>query len=684
MFNQFRRTHLAGAIAASLISVANGAELEQVIVTATRSPTDLLEFTGSIDRLESAEIAQVGATHHSELLNRVPGAQFQRNSGQESLTAIRSPVLSGPGSCGSFLFMEDSIPIRPVGFCNVNELFEVNMAQAQAVEVLRGPAGSIYGSSAMHGAVNVLSMNPVTTPTVAVALEGAADDFRRGSGILSLGEDDNAIALATNITHDGGWRDDSKVDEQKANAAWHLALGKSKLEMRVAYVRLDQDTAGFIQGYNAYRNEAIARSNPNPEAYRNARALRANAHWSVPIGDALNFDLRPYVRSSRMEFLQHFLIGQPLETNGQDSGGFIATLSGNSEMHKWTGGIDMEYADTFLLENQSQPTIGIRPTGKHYDYSVASTVGALYGRYELVLGDVRIHAGARAERVKYDYDNKISDGNLTEAGTPCAPVGGCLYFRPSDRQDTFNTFTPQVGISYRWLPEHVVYATAVRGYRAPESTELYRIQRQQSTATPEEEKIQSIEVGVRGTAGKFAYDIAVFSMRKDDLILRESNGLNLNDGSTKHRGVEYELTLAPIEALRFSISGTHAKHTYDFTASVTGGENIVAGRDIDTAPRNIWNARAAWSPVDALSTELEWQHVGSYWANAANTAEYEGHNLLNLRVAYSFLDSWRLTARVINLADRAYADRADFAFGNYRYFPGRGRTGFVELRYEMK
>lgn len=684
MFTTHRRTILAGAIAAALVSTAQSAELEQVIVTATRAPTDLAAFTGSIARIESEEIAKVGATHHAELLNRTPGSMFQRNSGQESLTAIRSPVLSGPGSCGSFLFMEDSIPMRPVGFCNVNQLFEINMAQAQAVEVLRGPAGSIYGSSAMHGAVNVLTMNPVTTPTVAVALEGAQDSFRRGSGVVSFGEDDNAFAVAANIAHDGGWRKDSKVDEQKANAAWHVALAESTLDVRVAYARLDQDTAGFIQGFNAYRDEATARSNPNREAYRNARALRANAHWHVPFDDGLTLDLRPYVRSSRMEFLQHFLIGQPLENNGQDSAGLIATLSGNSDTHNWLGGVDVEYADTFLLEVQSQPTIGIRPTGKHYDYTVESTVAALYGRYELVLGDARLHAGARGERVEYDYDNRMSDGNLTAAGAPCAPPGGCLYFRPSDRKDTFETFTPQLGVSYRWLPHHTLYVTAVSGYRAPESTELYRIQRQQSTATPQEEKIQSIELGMRGNAGMFAYDIAVFTMRKDDLILRESNGLNLSDGRTKHRGVEYELALAPLESLRFSISGTHAKHTYDFTASIAGGENIVAGRDIDTAPRNLWNARAAWQPVDGLSTELEWQHVGGYWADAANTARYEGHNLLNLRIAYEFLDAWQVTARAINLADRAYADRADFAFGNYRYFPGRGRTVFVEARYTMK
>jgi iron complex outermembrane recepter protein len=50
---------------------------------------------------------------------------------------------TGPGSCGVFLFLENGIPIRPTGFCNVNELFEVNSEQAQSIEVLRGPAGVV-------------------------------------------------------------------------------------------------------------------------------------------------------------------------------------------------------------------------------------------------------------------------------------------------------------------------------------------------------------------------------------------------------------------------------------------------------------------------------------------------------------------------------------------------------------
>jgi iron complex outermembrane receptor protein len=76
--------------------------------------------------------------------------------------------------------------------------------------------------------------------------------------------------------------------------------------------------------------------------------------------------------------------------------------------------------------------------------------------------------------------------------------------------------------------------------------------------------------------------------------------------------------------------------------------------------------------------------VGRYFVDAGNANEYPGHDLLNLRVGWSFRDNWSTTLRLNNVTDRAYADRADFAFGNYRYFPGRGRTVFVEVRYQSR
>ena len=74
-------------------------------------------------------------------------------------------------------------------------------------------------------------------------------------------------------------------------------------------------------------------------------------------------------------------------------------------------------------------------------------------------------------------------------------------------------------------------------------------------------------------------------------------------------------------------------------------------------------------------------HQGGYYLTAAEAQRYPGHELINLRAALQLDPHWSTTLRLNNATDTHYADRADFAFGNYRYFPGRERELFVELLY---
>jgi iron complex outermembrane receptor protein len=693
--SRFGSTALLGCTALFITTVQaaerNGGRVEEVVVTGTREAEQLRDFTGSISLVKGDDVTLVGSTHHSEIMNRAPGTMIQRNSGEESLTAIRSPVLSGPGSCGTFLFLENSVPIRPTGFCNVNELFEVNSEQASSIEILRGPAGVIYGSGAMHGAINVISAQPGEMPSRSLALEGGPNEYYRGKLGLSHKSDATDIGGVAVASHDGGWRDSSGLEEQKLNVGLTHRRGDAQLGLDLAATNLNQQTAGFIQGFNSYRNEAIAKSNPNPEAYRDAYAVRLVGRYEQPLSDTMQLAVRPYVRYSRMDFLQHFLIGKPLEENGQESVGVVTALDFTAfENTRLLTGVDVEFAQGFLKETQAGPATdgapaanAIRPAGKHYDYQVDSRVAAVYGQVEQPFGERwKATGGARYEYVDYQYDNRMIDGNTAENGAPCP--GGCLFNRPADRSDDFNNVTAKLGLSYELTDDHTLYVTGTRGYRAPDTSELYRLQRQQSAADLDSERLDSIEVGARGFFGPLNYSLAAFTMDKDNVIFRDSNGFNVSAGRTKHEGVEYEFAWAPIETLSVALAGTYAKHTYDFNRVIEQGETIVAGRDIDTAPRHINTARVNWSFLPSAAAELEWVSVGKYFVDAANANEYPGHDLLNLRVSWQLAESWRTILRLNNVTDRAYADRADFAFGNYRYFPGRGRTLFVEVRYDTQ
>src|SRR5688572_14972831 len=153
-------------------------QVQDVVVTATRELISVNVAPASITRIDGHDFASVGTKHQADLLNRAAGVYVQRGSGAESLTAIRSPVLTGAGACGSFLVAEDSLPIRPVGFCNLNEMFEVNYEQADTLEVLRGPGSALFGASAVHGIVNSITPSAKYLPDLFVGAEGGSDAYK--------------------------------------------------------------------------------------------------------------------------------------------------------------------------------------------------------------------------------------------------------------------------------------------------------------------------------------------------------------------------------------------------------------------------------------------------------------------------------------------------------------------------
>ena len=88
----------------------------------------------------------------------------------------------------------------------------------------------------------------------------------------------------------------------------------------------------------------------------------------------------------------------------------------------------------------------------------------------------------------------------------------------------------------------------------------------------------------------------------------------------------------------------------------------------------------SWSPSDRLTLQVSGDYVGEYFTNAANTQDYPGHFIGNLRATYTVSDALETFVIVRNILDEKYADRADFAFGNERYFPGEPLNVTVGLR----
>lgn len=645
---------------------------EPIVVTAEGRPSAAFRAPQSIGRVESDELARIGADQISEVVNRIAGVNVQRGNGIEHLTAIRSPVLTAGAGAGSFLFLEDHVPLRSAGFANVNGLADAHDEIAGNIEVIKGPSGALYGANAIHGVIHVLSLAPDSDETALFRFSG--DTGRRFKSSLQAtgGTETHAFGLGVSLQDERGFQVPSGLDQQKITLRHRWSGPDSDLTTTLAAVNINQETAGFIEGDDSFADPVLRRRNDFPQAFRDLRALRWQSRFDWQAGEAWRLVLTPFARVTEQEFLQHFLPSQARETNDHWSLGLQGAVYGSHFGGGLTTitGLDVERTRGVLTEFQEIPTLGTFTQGLHYDFSIVALAASPYIQASFQASPrLRLIAAARLDYTRYDYDNRTSS---TDVGR---------FRRPPDRVDQFLTVSPKFTVQWDLAPGLLAHANFARGARPPQTSDLYRLQ----TLQPFDEGIapeiiDSLDGGIRGAFRAWSFDLVGFRANKRNFFFRDANGFNVSDGRTRHLGVEASLAWEPVDGLEFTAAATYASHTYRFDNVVrAASETIRFGNDIDTAPRILANLRLVWTPVERVEVEAEWLRAGRYFTDAANSNAYDGHNLANLRLRLKVTQSLSTFLAVRNLLNRFYAERADFAFGSERFFPGEARVFSVGL-----
>ena len=631
-------------------------------------------FKPSQETISSEEIKFLNVTHNKELFNASAGSWISRGSGQESLISLRSPVLTGSGACGSFLILEDGLPIRPAGFCNVNNLFEVSTNLASKVEILKGPSSARFGGNALHGAINFQS------------LEIDADNYLQ----TEVNDDESFKAsfqyqeathwsLGIALDRDQGFRDLSGFDQQKLAFKSKNNTKNWQATTLFNLTNINQETAGYISSYKS----SLRLTNVNPEAYRDAKSLRLNT-LLTQIKNNFEFQLRPYLRYSKMDFIQHYLPGQPLEKNSQTSSGLNFLMDVKSFLnHELSFGINFEMARIQLEEFQENKlTTGssfnqaVRPQGLHYDFEVDTNLTAMFLSHEFTTDDdYKIFSNVRTERLNYDYDNLMLDGRTRADGSSCG-FGGCYYSRPADTDITFSDSSFRFGFSKKVMTNEFFFQFS-KGFRPPQINELFRLQKAQTLADLNSEKIDSLEFGILSTGDNFLNKFVVFSSKKNDYIYKDNDASTVTGGKSNHQGIEISGSVDVTPMLMIKYAWSFAEHVYDYSFPSIG---VFEGNLIDTAPKVQGSIFFNIFPLEKLTLQIEEEYLGKYFSDPANQYSYPGHYLTNFRGFYNLSSKLDINFSILNVLNKRYAERADFSsFSGQRYFPGlplQWRFGF--------
>ncbi len=420
----------AGLIA---LSVLLQSAADEIIVSGERRAASKSDSPVSVSTIGGDEVIRINADHPAEALNRSAGVLIHRGNGQEHLTAIRSPVLTGGAGAGSFLYLEDGVPLRSAGFANVNELFEAHSEIAERIEIVKGPSGAAYGANAIHGVINILTRAP--EEQFSYLAETSVDTIGRikGRGFASKTVGPHGLFGGVSILDDPGYRAESGADQQKISVRHDYAGDHIRVKTILAGYNLNQETAGFVEGVAAYKDLALRRSNPNPNSFRDAKGVRLSSRIDIDIGESATLSMTPFARWNDMAFRLHFFPSQALEQNSHWSVGAQNALYIDSGAFSAIIGADAEYSKGELSEFQSIPTVFSYTQGLHYDYEVAAISVSPFASITFAIADrLKATAAARLDYTQYDYSN------LTASGV----VG--RFLRPPSRSDDFTTASPKL------------------------------------------------------------------------------------------------------------------------------------------------------------------------------------------------------------------------------------------------
>jgi vitamin B12 transporter len=678
---------LIGAPAAAQQTLAGDTvpryELEPVTVAVTRAPVRRDQETRRVDVVDGRDIERTPAREVADLLKKTGAVDVIQFPGLLSGVSIRGfrPQFSGINP--RTLILVDG---RPAG---ANNLATLDLAAVERIEVLRGPASALYGSSAMGGVVNV-----ITRRSTAGGLGGSATldygSFQTRSGSVSMGGELGGgfdLDLSATSYAQGGYRTGSARTIGASEVVRVLGDGReqrlpelvrdtllafSEYGYRSGNVRMGyQLSPGWRADVSGTRFVADAVQNPGDVyASYDSRSLKDVERGSGELalsgtvgGHALlarAFGTREtvdyYNRPEGDVFVSFRTPTRWVGFQLQDAVSFGA--------HSLVAGVDGNRA---TAESQRFTGAGVRGAPFSPNSSIASGAAFAEGRFTL-LGE-RLHAtlGGRLDHITFDVrDTEFLTGHAAN----------------SERHTVFN---PSAGVRYAVLDGLSLRASGGRAFVTPDAfnvagySELsagaraVRITRGNPDLRPESSSSWDAALALVRPRGDMVAELTYFHTDVRDRITSVTtpgNGLTPTGDTIRTVTTYLNVDEAEIRGLEATLSydlGTAAGLPYSLRLFGNGtrilrAQQVAAGtrtRILNVADVNL-NAGLELDDRRRFATRLTARYVGerqdtdfSDWMNPG-TITFPHFLVLDLAGDVRLGDRYRVGLRLENLSDENY------------------------------
>ncbi len=189
--------------------------LEEIVVTAQKRESTVLDTPISITALSGSQLASRGITSIEEIVQQIPGLSMR--SAGPGLTELEMRGLSSTSGVSPTVgFYIDDAPLSPpLTSLNGKTIVSPDLYDLNRVEVLRGPQGTLYGSGAMGGVVRLITNAPdLQKLSASVDLAGSHTTGSNGANgdlnaelNLPIITDEVALRLVVGDRYNSGWID---------------------------------------------------------------------------------------------------------------------------------------------------------------------------------------------------------------------------------------------------------------------------------------------------------------------------------------------------------------------------------------------------------------------------------------------------------------------------------------------